>query len=83
MTTKQPNIGAVEAAAFDDKVLSLETSGERTDHYKVIAEKVYDIPYARITEAQRKAVKTCIWGARYGMSTADITRTLLRGISHG
>lgn len=56
--------GLPDLAGMDDYAFSLEVTGEVTDHHKALASKLFNVPYAQVTDQQRKVAKTAnFWGA--------------------
>lgn len=50
-------IVALPLARLEDKVRSVEPSGEVTDPHKVTASRIYGIPYDAVTAEQREVGK--------------------------
>lgn len=48
---------ALEPATLADRMSSLEASGEVTDVHRLRASHMFDVPYAQVTDEQRRAAK--------------------------
>lgn len=58
-------LGLLSLATQQDLARSLETSGEATDQYKVTASKIFNVPYAAVTDQMRRAAKTASFYSVY------------------
>lgn len=55
----------LQRATMEDRIKSVEPTGEPTDIYRVMASKTFGVPYPVVTEQQRRAVKSAVFFNRY------------------
>ena len=55
-----------------EKLAGIDSSMHQYDVYKLMAQKIYNVPMSEITKAQRQVGKTVVLGAGYGVGHAKL-----------
>lgn len=58
-------VGPLQKATVEDIARALETNGTRTDAHKVLATRIFHVPYEEVTADQRKFAKARNFAAIY------------------
>lgn len=56
----------LQRATVADLRTAIDTDGTATDPYRLVASRMYNVPYAQVTAQQRQAAKQATYSEIYG-----------------